>query len=462
MMTDYHLSTKSLRPVLVNLSCTLVLGVATVFAIPLVSNVLLPLVGEQSVGVAHAAAKADKPKRSTRRTPAIRAKVYEKLNEAQMAADEKKYTQAIGLLNDLRDKEGRGSLNSYELANLYNMYAFIYFTQEKYELALDAYRNVVKQPDIPEAMELNTKYTIAQLYFVKEDYRNGVKTLQEWFKTKKEMQEDPGAGAYALLSQGYYQLKDLNRSLQYIEIAIEDYTSRGKVPKEQWWGLQRYLYYEKNDIKRVTAILEETLKHYQKKAYWLQLSAMYNELKMEAKSTAAMETAYTEGVLDNDKELINMAYLYLSQEVPYKAARVLDKGIKKGDIPSTSKNLELLGNAWRQAQELKKAIPVMEQAASKSDKGELWSRLGNIYLDNDQFDKAEDAIENAFRKGDIKRPDTAYLVLGMARFNQQKYESAKKAFKEAAKSEKSKGYAIQWMEFMDKELARQEALKDDV
>ncbi|GAA4101864.1 tetratricopeptide repeat protein [Zhongshania borealis] len=459
-MSDYHSSTKAMRPVLVKLGCSLVLGVATVLALPVVSTAMQPLVGEQSVGIAHAAEKKEKPKRSTRRTPAIRAKIYEKLNEAQMAADEKKYTQAIQLLNELRDKEGRNSLNSYELANLYNMYAFIYFTQEKYELALDAYRNVVKQPDIPEAMELNTKYTIAQLYFVKEDYRNGVKTLQEWFKAKQEMQEDPGAGAYALLSQGYYQLKDLNKALKYIEVAIDDYTSRGKVPKEQWWGLQRYLYYEKNDIKRVAAILEETLKHYQKKAYWLQLSAMYNELKMESKSTAAMETAYTEGVLDNDKELINMAYLYLSQEVPYKAAKVLDKGIKKGQIPATSKNLELLGNAWRQAQELKKAIPEMEKAAAKSEKGELWSRLGNIYLDNDEFGKAEKAIENAFKKGDLKRPDTAYLVLGMARFNLQEYEGAKKAFKEAAKSEKSKDYAKQWMQFMDKELQRQEALKD--
>ncbi len=460
MMSDYHLSTKSLRPVLVKLGCSIALGVATVFAMPIVSSSLQPVLGEQSVGIAHAAEKKEKPKKSTRRTPAIRAKIYEKLNAAQEAADAKKYNEAIKLLNDLRDTEGRNSLNSYELANLYNMYAFIYFTQEKYELALDAYRNVVKQPDIPEAMELNTKYTIAQLYFVKEDYKGGVSTLLEWFKAKQALGEDPGAGAYALLSQGYYQLKDLDRALKYIEVAINDYTSRGKVPKEQWWGLQRYLYYEKNDIKRVAAILEETLKYYQKKAYWLQLSAMYNELKMDAKSTAAMETAYTEGVLDNDKELINMAYLFLSQEVPYKAAKVLDKGIKKGEIPATSKNLELLGNAWRQAQELKKAIPEMEKAAAKSDKGELWSRLGNIYLDNDEFDKAEKAIENAFKKGDLKRPDSAYLVLGMARFNLQEYDGARKAFKEAAKSEKSADYAKSWMEFMTKEIERQEGLKD--
>ena len=146
--------------------------------------------------------------------------------------------------------------------------------------------------------------------------------------------------------------------------------------------------------------------------------------------------------------------------MPYKAAKVLDKGIKAGAIPSTSKNLELLGNAWRQAQEVKRAIPEMEKAAAKSDKGELWARLGSIYLDNDEFEKSAQAIENAFKKGDLKRPDTAYLVLGMARFNLQNYDGARKAFKAAMKDEKSKDYAAQWIQFMDRELARQEALKD--
>ena len=166
------------------------------------------------VNVVHAAEK-EKPRRSTRRTPAIRAKIFEKLNEAQVAADEKRYSEAIKLLDALRDKEGRGSLNSYELANLYNMYAFIYFTQEKYEQALTAYRNVVKQPDIPEAMELNTKAPIAQLYFVKEDYKNGVKVLLEWFKAKKHFRKNPCGFMHCCRA-----ITSLRIPAWYIEVAI--------------------------------------------------------------------------------------------------------------------------------------------------------------------------------------------------------------------------------------------------
>lgn len=460
MMTDYHLSRRLLRPVLVKLGCSVALGAAAMLTVPVASTVLQPMMGDAVTGVAHAAEEKEKKRQETRKTPAIRAKIFEKLNEAQVATEEKRYNDAIKHLDELRDTEGRKALNSYELANLYNLYAFVYFTQEKYDLALKAYENVVKQPDIPIAMELNTKYTIAQLYFISENYDKGVKTLLEWFKFKDQLGEDPGAGAYALLSQGFYQLQKMDLALKYIEVAIDDYQKRGKVPKEQWWSLQRFLYYEKGDTKRVVAILEETLKHYQKKAYWLQLSSMYNELKKENEATAAMEAAYEDGLLTKDKELINMAYLFLQSEVPYKAARVMDKAIKDGKVPPTSKNLELLANSWRQSQEIKKAIPEMEKAASKSEKGELWSRLGSVYLDNEEFEKAEEAIQNAFKKGDIKRPDNAYLVLGMARFNLKKYDGARRAFDEAMKSDDTKEYASSWLQFMENELARQEALKD--
>ena len=43
----------------------------------------------------------EKKKQQTRRTPAIRAKVFEKLNEAQVLAEEKKYNEALGKDSEL-------------------------------------------------------------------------------------------------------------------------------------------------------------------------------------------------------------------------------------------------------------------------------------------------------------------------------------------------------------------------
>jgi tetratricopeptide (TPR) repeat protein len=139
----------------------------------------------------------------------------------------------------------------------------------------------------------------------------------------------------------------------------------------------------------------------------------------------------------------------------------MDKGLKNESIEGTSKNWELTGNAWRQAQELDKAIPAMEKAAARSSKGELYVRLGNVYLDNDQFKQSITAINKGLSRGGVKRPDTARLVLGMAYFNNEQYEKAREAFIAAGRDERSVAYADQWIGYMDSELARQKSLQDE-
>ena len=418
----------------------------------LLAQVLSPVLPGVTLQSAYAQ-EEKKEERETRRTAAMNNKVYEALQEAQKFAEEKQYAEALKVLDDLRKAR---ELNGYELANLFNLYGFVYYSQENLDKALESYKSVIIQPDIPEGLLIATRYTIAQLYFIQENWREGIKELLEWFKVTT----NPGAEAYNLLATAYYQLGDQPNALINIEKAINLYKQDGKIPKENWYGLQRFLYYEKDDFKKVAAILEEMLKHYPKITYWTQLSAMYGELKQDGKQLYAMEMAYTQGGLEKEGDLVRMAYLYLANEIPYKAAKVLDKGIKEKKIEPTSKNLELLANSWRQAQEVKKSIPEMVRAAEKSDDGELWTRLGSIYLDNEEFKKAADAVNSGLKKGGVKRPDQANLVLGMAYFNLDDYSNARKAFNEAKKDKRSKEYAEQWLGFMEREIERQASLRD--
>jgi tetratricopeptide (TPR) repeat protein len=402
------------------------------------------------------AAKKKAEQQATRKTPALRAKVYEKLAKAQIAAEEKNYTEALNVLKDMRDTTGKSALNSYEQANMYNLFAFVYYSMEDYPNALKSYENVVRQENIPLAMEINTRYTIAQLYFVLEDWDKGIKALEDWF----EVADSPSAQAYVLLGQGYFQLKKYDPALKNIEIAVNMYKEKGKVPKEQWYSLLRYLYYEKGDIRTVVSILNEMLVHYPKKMYWVLLSHMYGELKQEDKQLAAMEAVYEQGLLSKQSELINMTYIYMGSDVPYKAAKVLSAAFKEDLVEQTSKNLEILGSAWRQSAEVKKSLPVMKQAAEKSDEGELFARLCSIYIDLDMYTDAIDACNKGLKRGGVKRADNAYLLLGMANFNVKKYSAARKAFQEARKDKRSKKFADQWLKYMASELDRLEKMKD--
>ncbi len=408
-------------------------------------------------GFSSASAQEKKPdQRETRRTPALRNKVYEKLAEAQALAEAKDFSGAAKILDGMISAGGKRELNSYELANVYNLYAFIHYSREDYGKALEAYEEVVSQPDIPLAMEINTRFTIAQLYFVQEDWDRGINALLKWF----DMTETPNANAYVLLAQGYYQKKDYNKALVNVEKAISMNKAAGKLPKEQWYNLARFLYFEKGNTGKTVDVLEELLTHYPKKQYWVQLSHMYGEQKKEDLQLAAMDTAYAQNMLDKGTELVTMAYLYLNGDIPYQAAQVLDKGLKAGTVEKTSKNYEIQGNAYRQAQEVKKAIPAMEAAASRAETGELYARLGNVYLDGDQNKKAISAISKGLKRGGVKRPDTARLVLGMAYFNDKQYDKARSAFESAGRDERSSKYAEQWIKYLDSELDRQKKLQE--
>ena len=85
------------------------------------------------------------------------------------------------VLDAMIEGEGKRALNSYELANVYNLYAFLRYSVEDYRGALKYYKLVIQQPDIPLAMEINTQFTVAQLYFVQEDWPAGIDALLEWF-----------------------------------------------------------------------------------------------------------------------------------------------------------------------------------------------------------------------------------------------------------------------------------------
>lgn len=394
--------------------------------------------------------KKEKPQ--TRVTQAMSNKVYEKVQEAQKKAEEKNYKEAIEILDKLKNSN---RLNDAELATVMNIFGFIYFSQEDYGKAQSAYAQIIKLPKANAGTVLQARYSLAQAYFIDEKYAEGVAALKDWFKETDE----PSASAYVLMAQGLHQMNDYNGALKNIEIAIKMYKDKGKTPAENWYGLQSFLYYQQENYKKVVSILEEMLKYYPSKKYWMQLSAMYAELKDEKKQMAAMETAYVQGMLDREQELVNMASLYLANDVPYKAAKVMDTGIKNGKIEPTSKHLELLGIAWRSSQEIKKAIPEMAKAAAKSEKGDLWAQLCGVYLDNDEFEKAVDSCAKGLKKGGVKRSDTAYLYKGMAHFNLKEYDEARKAFKEAAKDKRSKKYADQWLQYMNNELERQRSLQ---
>ena len=344
--------------------------------------------------------------------------------------------------------------SSYEKSQVYNFLGYVYYSLERYPDAINAYKKMLAEPDVDERQAINTRYTVAQLYLVTEDYANAARELEAWMRVSPIVSSD----AKVLLGQAYYQLGRKADALRLVEEAIREQEAKGNLPKEGWWSLQRVIYYERNDYKKVVDILKKLIKNYPSFSYWRQLGGMYSELNQDINQLVATEVTYLAGNLDQEKQIMGLAYMYLGAEAPFMAARIMEKGMKEGKIARSAENLEVLGLAWQQGQDAHKALPILEEAAKGSGKGSIYARLSGVYLDLDENEKAVVAARNAISRGGDKRKDITYMNLGNALINLHCYTDAIDAFRKASSDERSAKYARQWIEFAEREGDRRKQL----
>jgi tetratricopeptide (TPR) repeat protein len=413
------------------------------------------LAGLLLVAAAAAPAQEDsesRRERETRKTPAMSEPVYRKLTEAQELIEARKYDEGLAILHELEQEEG---LNSYEKAQTYNYLAYTYFTQERYRDAIRAYEQVLAQPDLPLGLEQNSLYTLAQLQFIVEDYRKAIDLINRWL----ELAEKPTENAYMLLGQAYYQLDQYRESLEPLKKAYDMVKARGDQPKENLLLLLRVNYFELDDYQSMLKVLRELVALYPKREYWLTLAGVYSELKEYEKQMSILEMLYEQGLLTGGSEQLNLANLYLLHEVPYKAAKVIQQGIDQGVIERDVRNLRLLSQAWLQAKESEKSLPPLEAAADMSRDGELNLYLGQAYLNLDRYEEAADALQEGIRKGGIKNLGQANVMLGLALFELDKLDAARRAFQVAREDEETRDAANQWLSYVENEAKRQEELR---
>ncbi|MCZ6773890.1 MAG: tetratricopeptide repeat protein [Proteobacteria bacterium] len=387
----------------------------------------------------------------TKKTVAMSQPVYEGLQKAQELIEANQYADGLARLKKLRETS---DLSVYETAQIWNLTGYAYYLQENYPRAVKSYENVIAQGDLPEAMVQSTLKTLSQLYFTIENYEKALATVDRLIVVVSA----PSPDVFMLKGQAHFQLQQYRQALVPIKTAIDKYRGQGRKPRENWLLLLRVCYYELSDFQNMIAILKQLIVLYPKQTYVLTLAGVYSELGDTKKQLALTEALYDAGLIQGTHHLVNLANLYLVHNVPYKAAKILQREVDGGRVESTERNLRLLSQAWYQAREDEKAIPPLARAAGMSDKGELFVRLAQSYINLDRWPEAADAVRKGLSKGGVKRSDIANIMLGMALFNQRHLALARAAFKLASTDKRSTKAARQWLAYVDSELEREATL----
>ncbi|HTT08580.1 MAG TPA: tetratricopeptide repeat protein [Gammaproteobacteria bacterium] len=367
--------------------------------------------------------------------PALSQNTHDVLIEAQGLIKEKKSAAAIdkikALLPSIQDK-------SYDAAVSYQVLGYAYSAAEDYSGAAQAFREALQRNALPAAATHDLDYNLAQILIHDGKYRDGLNYLETWLKTEPA----PPQNAHALAAVGYYHAGDCKSAIPHAESLAKDTGNAG----EQWLQLLAACHIQLKDYTAAARVLEQLARLFpDKNDYWLQLAAAYQQAGQDGKAVVTLELLHARGGLD-EAGIENLARLYLAQQLPQRAATLLEQAMNAGHLTQNAERLNLLADSWLLAQEKAKAAEALQKLIAINADAEACFRLGQIYFDLEQWPKAAEMFREATRLPGLKESGTAYLQWGIAAVHIRDQAAAEHALSQALKDKSSREQAQWWLD----------------
>jgi tetratricopeptide (TPR) repeat protein len=373
---------------------------------------------------------------------------WKQLNRVYEEVGEEKYDSAYDDLQNMLRRAGR---DEYVQAVLFQALAQVEWSRRNYDQSLTWFERAVELDVLPDQTHFALMYQIAQLYSLKERYDDALAALDLWFC--KVPPEQITSHAYVLQASINSQKEDYAAALKAIDQAI----AMDEDPRENWYQLKLAAHFELGQFPEAARTLELMIGRWpDKKTYWTQLAQIYYKIGQEPKSLATMALAYRKGMLDKQSDILYLSSLYSNADVPFKAAEVLEKGIRDGIVEPGKSHWTMVAETWYSAEELARSLAAFEEAGKAAVDGDIDLRRGFILVDMENWQQALEALNTALDKGGLneRRTGEAYLLRGMAQFNLDNLDAASADWGRASRYEDTRDAARQWMNHLREERLR--------
>lgn len=346
-------------------------------------------------------------------------------------------------------KLSRSKLGPYEEAQMYRLEGYIAYGRQDNAGAMEAMSKALALQALRPEDQADVLFQLAQIQGTEKRWKDTIATLNAWFQTV----EKPNSVGYYLLALAHFQLQEADAAVEPARQAV----ALAETPQQAWLQLLLAIQLTRKDYAGAIPVLEKLISLHPNlaKGYWLQLSALYGTNGDNARALAVMELAYRKGILTEDRDFIRLVQLNLLQGIPYRAARILETEIAAKRIQENAESFELLAGSWILAREIPKAAAPLARAAELAPKGELYVRLAQVHMMQDEWSLAAQALQSALQKGGLADPANAELLLGISYYNEKQLPEARNWFARAQKSNSTRRQAQTWLEHVDREIETQ-------
>jgi hypothetical protein len=232
----------------------------------------------------------------------------------------------------------------------------------------------------------------------------------------------------------FYLAGQHGAAIQALDGLIDEARAAGQPTPEIWHQLQLSSYSELKNDTGVFAALEHLALHFPKRAYWGEYFRAYKRqpgLDPDLRHNL-YRLMYDTGLMQNGLDVVNAVEHSMRLRLPGEALMALQRG-KERKVFTGANNLqvqsELTADAEKAAALDRKGLAEVEAAARAARGGELDVQLGYSLFTDGQFDKAAEAIARGQKKGGVKRPAEADLMLGRAFLKLNRRDEAEAAFR---------------------------------
>ncbi|WP_299072562.1 hypothetical protein [uncultured Paraglaciecola sp.] len=372
-------------------------------------------------------------------------KVGKKVGKALEAYNNDLIDEALELLYDIETS------NKFDRAFTDRFIGNLLATQKgKAKKAIDYLQKAVAPNKLNDAEQVGTIKLIADLSLQEEQYDSAIKYYQQWMKVTCKEDFD----VYFRMTNAYYQTQKYPEMIAPINKAI----ALAKKPNKTAYALKMTSYYNRKMYKETIAVQEETVRIFpDDKGQWTQLGFFYMLVEDHKKALSTFEMAYNQGYLTKAAEIKALSQLYAMNDIPLKAAEVLEKHIKSGLVKNEERMLTNVASSYQQAKEFKEAAEYYGKSAAISSDPDLYQKQGMVLYALEKYSPAIVALQKALDGGSNKK-GALHIAIMQANFDKGDFKSAYKHVLEAKKDRSTARNARSWEPYI-KEKAKNRGIK---
>lgn len=299
----------------------------------------------------------------------------------------------------------------------------------------------------PAAEEI--RKNLSQLYLASGDYKKILPQLEQQAKAANASPE-----TLIALGAAYVESKRYKDAIPLLKRAI----AGSKTPDPSWKRALMSALLATGNEKEALPLLEQAVREDPRdRESWQRLIALTLKSGTKPRALGYMEIASRLGYLDNEDDRLRLVAVTAELGAPFEAASLMQGWMNTGQVSKNTTHWQQLAGLWIAAREKKLALPALDEALSGAPSAKLYQTKAQLLMEREQYPAAVTALENAIALGEKNGP--ALLSLAMARYQQADIEGALAAFREARQFSVAKASAEQWIQYLENNSARDEAMR---